>query len=499
MHGKRKRGKVVIIGGGLGGIAAAITCATKGFQVELYEKNEKIGGKLNVKEMDGFSFDLGPSIIILPQYFRRLFTRAGKKMEDYVEFLELKPHWRNFFEDDVVLDLHPDEEVMNEELNNLGIEGKSYYEFMNYSKRLFNFAEQAYFEDGADTAMQIIRSHGIIKVVKGADFFRLMHDRVANHVKEKHMQLVLDFFIKYVGSSPYDAPASLNCLQYCQMGFGLYYVKGGMYNLAKAYQKCMEELGVAIHLGKEVKGIDKDGDRVSGIRLADGSSVSADIVVSNMEVIPAYKKLLREKRGKLMNRYDKKFEPAASGLVVHLGLKKRYPQLHHHNFFFSKDQEHFLDQIHHKKELPDDPTIYLVCPTRTNEALAPKGHEIIKILPHIPHVQNPPFSQADYDALKERVYDKLERMGLEGLRENTVVEDVLVPEDLERMYYSNKGAIYGVVSNRNLNLGLKAPKKSKIYENLYFVGGSVNPGGGTCMVVLSGQHVGDMIDRDFPK
>jgi diapolycopene oxygenase len=179
--------------------------------------------------------------------------------------------------------------------------------------------------------------------------------------------------------------------------------------------------------------------------------------------------------------------------VMHLGLNKVFPQVHHHNFVFSRNPRQHWASVHHKKELPEDPTIYLVCPTVTNPDLAPAGHSILKLLPHIPYSQDPPFTQAAYDALKERCYDKLERIGLTGLRDAIVMEDVLTPEDLQRMYYSNRGAIYGIVSNRKQNFALRAPKQSTIYENLFFVGGSVNPGGGTCMVVLSGQKAADLI------
>jgi diapolycopene oxygenase len=211
-----------------------------------------------------------------------------------------------------------------------------------------------------------------------------------------------------------------------------------------------------------------------------------------MEVIPAYRRLLDE-GGLMMKKYDYMFEPAASGLVVHLGVDHKYEQLQHHNFWFSRDLRSFLDCIHRDKKLPDDPTVYMVCPTKTDPGLAPEGHDIIKLLPHLPYIQDPPYTREDYERLKEVLYDKLERMGLTDLRKHIVVEDVLTPDDIQSMYYSNKGAIYGVVADRKRNYSLKAPKQSERYENLFFVGGSVNPGGGTPMVVLSGQNVADKI------
>lgn len=487
--------KVAVIGGGLGGMSAAITLATEGFDVELFEKNEKLGGKMNYKNKGGYSFDLGPSLIILPHLFRRLYDRAGKVMEDYVELQELKPHWRGFFEDGSVIDLHPDMRQMERELEKLGEDAEGYWEFMDYSRRLWKFSEESYLERGSDTLPEILRGFGPGEVMEGTDLTASVYQGVARYIKDRNLRDMLAFFIKYVGSSPYDSPGHLNLMAYSQMGYGVWYPKGGVYAIARGYQKLMEDLGVGVHLDSEVTRILRSGKTVTGVELADGQSVGADAVVSNMEVIPTYKRLLGD-RGLMMKRYDYMFEPAASGLVLHLGTDKKYPQLQHHNFFYSKDPEDFLHTIHRRKQLPEDPTIYLVCPSRTNSALAPEGGEVIKALPHIPYIQKKPFTMRDYMALKERVVDKLERMGLDGLREHTVVEDVLVPDDLERMYYSNRGSIYGVVNDWKRNFSLKAPKKSEKYDNLYFVGGSVNPGGGTCMVVLCGQSVGQLVAAD---
>lgn len=489
--------KVIVVGSGLGGISAAISLATEGFAVEVFEKNERIGGKLNVMELEGFSFDLGPSIIILPHIFRRLFERAGRRMEDYVEFQELSPQWRSFFEDGTVIDLFSDMRLMERELERFGEQAVGYWELVEYSRMLYKFAEEAYLERGSDSIREIMSGHGVYELVKKTDLFASMDQGVSRFIKEPHLRDMLNFFVKYVGSSAYDAPALLNLLPYSQLGYGLWYVKGGMYNLARGYARLMEELGITVHLGAEVVQITTGSPgRVNGVRTKDGTEHHADVVVSNMEVIPAYKRLLGLSDGLMMKTYEYAYEPAASGIVVHIGVDRQYPQLRHHNFWFSRDPRGHFETIHRRKQLPEDATIYMVCPTKTDPGLAPPGHDIIKILPHIPYIQDPPFSRADYEALKERQYDKLERMGLTDLRKHIVVEHMLTPDDLQRMYYSNKGAIYGVVSDRKKNYSLKAPKKSTKFENLYFVGGSVNPGGGTPMVVLSGQKTSELVVRD---
>jgi len=489
--------RVAVIGAGLGGLSAAISLATEGFAVTVVEKNDKVGGKLNVLQRDGFSFDLGPSILTMPHVFDDLFSRAGKKREDFVKFVPVAPHWRNFFEDGTTLDLSSDPESMRRELAKLGPGAYQQFErFLAYSKQLCAVTEAGYFAKGLDGFWQLLAYYGPLRSLTAFDVFRSMDQGVRRFIKDEKLVDVLNYFIKYVGSSPYDAPALMNLLPYIQFGYGLWYVEGGMYQLATALEKLATELGVQFRLNTEVRNIDHDGVKTTGIILADGEKLSADMLVSNMEVIPALRKLLNAHESEL--RPLQRFAPSCSGLVLHLGVNRIYPQLAHHNFFYSNDPKRHFDAVFHNNQLSEDPTIYLVAPVKTDPAQAPEGCEIIKVLPHIPHLDdNKPHSHDDYLALRERVLIKLERMGLTDLRQHVICEEFWTPPDIQARYYSNQGSIYGVVSDRFKNLGFKAPQRSRRFKNLYFVGGSVNPGGGMPMVTMSGQLVRDKILHDL--
>lgn len=492
------RKKVVVVGGGLGGVSAAISLASQSdrYEVTLVEKNSHLGGKLNVLEKDGFSFDLGPSILTMPHIFEELFKMHGKKMSDYLSISRVEPHWRNFFEDGKILDLNSDIEKMKHSPSNLTeAEIQDLKRFLEYSKELYEFSDAVYFENQSEKLWDILRYYNPFKILGKSDYFSTMDQGVRKRIKNEYMVDILNFFVKYVGSSPYDAPAILNLLPYIQWEFGLWYVDGGMYNLAKGLEKLAGEVGVKISKEAEVTSVRKEGDKISGLEINNGEILDADIVVSNMEVIPFYEKISRESEDFIMP-YREKYGPACSGFALHLGVDREYEQLRHHNFFFSKDPEVHFNRIFHDRGLTKDPTIYLVAPMKTDKSQGPRGCEVIKILPHIPVVDDEnPFTESEYAEYKENVLMKLERMGLTDLRKHIVTEELWTPETIRDMYYSNKGAIYGVVSDKEKNKGFKTPKRSECYKNLFFVGGSVNPGGGMPMVALSGQQVVEQISK----
>ena len=493
--------RVTVIGAGLGGISAAISLKAAGYDVEVFEKNGQIGGKLNVMEKDGFTFDLGPSIFTLPQFFQDLFERAGKKMDDYVQLDAVTPHWRNLFENKPTIDLYQEEDLMRRELDKLPGDPEAHWRefkaFLTYGREQYDIVNDGYFDKGLDNLWEFI-SYYKLKLLGGKiDYKNTMSESIHQRLSDPQLRMIFEYFIKYVGSSAMDSPGYMNLMPMIQFDYGLWYVRGGMYNLAKGLGKLMEEMGIPIHLNADVAAIEKSGKRVTGIRMTDGTVHPSDIIVSNMEVIPAYKKLLNEPIS--FTRKLEKFAPACSGIVLHIGTDKPFPQLAHHNFFYSEDQHKHFDTVFHKKQLPQDPTLYVVAPTRTDPSKAPEGCDNIKILPHIPPLEEgSDITHEDYVALKDRCIDKMERCGLTGLRESIVVEDLLTPVDIERMYRSNRGSIYGVVTDWKLNYGFKAPKTSTRYKNLYFTGGSTNPGGGMPMVVLSGQQCADRIIKRHP-
>ena len=368
------RPTAIVVGGGLGGLSAAISLAAEGFAVQILEKNERVGGKLNFLEKEGFGFDLGPSIFTLPQIFEDLFQRAGRRMEDYVQIERVAPQWRNFFEDGLVLDLYEEEDLMRAEMAKLeGDPEKNWAQlqgFLSYAREQYRVVEGGYFAKGLDNLWEFLKHYGFFQLGFKMDYRSSMSKSIAKHLDDPHLRNIFEYFIKYVGSSAVDAPGYMNLMPIIQFDYGLWYVKGGMYNLASGLEKLLGEMGVEIRLNQEVASIEKQGKKVVGVRTADGGYHVADYIVCNMEVIPAYRSLLDEPSG-FVQKLEKRFAPACSGMVIHLGTDREYPQLAHHNFFYSANQNKHFDTVFQKGQLPDDPTIYLVAPTRTDPPGAP--------------------------------------------------------------------------------------------------------------------------------
>jgi diapolycopene oxygenase len=496
MTAAAKSKRVVVIGAGLGGMSTAIMLAGNAFQVTILEKNPQIGGKINRLQTCGFSFDLGPSIFTLPQIFRPIFEGNGKRLEDYITLQRVDPQWRNFFEDGVVLDLWEDREKMRAELAHFGPRVfEEYEQFLAYSRCQYEIVERGYLRHGFDTFSQFVRFYGW-KDARGLDYLRSMSGSIYKRLSNCYLRDIFEYFSKYVGSSALDSPAFMNLMPNIQMEFGLWYIGGGLYELARAFGRRLEETGVTVFLDQKVLRIEHAGNAVTGVFVQDSNgnshTLAADYVVSNMEVIPAMQWLLRSPAS-VMKRL-RRFEPSCSGIILHLGLDRVYPQLAHHNFFYSQDLHAHFRRVFREGRMPDDPTLYVVAPTRTDPSQAPPGCDNIKILPHIPAINDRhPHTREDYIALKELCLDKLERLGLTDLRRHIVVEDFWTPFDIEARYASNRGSIYGVVCDRRRNFSFKAPKQSSQFRNLFFVGGSVNPGAGMPMVTLGGQHVARMI------
>ncbi|MGM7702534.1 phytoene desaturase family protein [Pseudalkalibacillus sp. Hm43] len=489
--------KAVIIGGGLGGLSAAIRLKADGYDVEVFEKNERVGGKLNQRAGNGFTFDTGPSILTMPWVLEQLFESAGRNLNDYVKLKKLDPQWRTFFEDGKTIDVSADlSSWLNEIKQKTNTEASDFLEYLQYCTKMYELSMKSFYGKSLSGLSDLRKLHSFKDLLQ-MDPMKSMHEKTRSYIKDPHLQQLLDFFIMYIGSSPYHAPAVLSQLVHVQLGLGIYYVEGGMYQIANAMVRLLDELEVPIHTNAKIDDITYKRKKATGIRLENGEEIPADIVVSNLEAIPAHRSLLSQhkKSNKELKELNK-YEPTVSGLVMLLGIDKQYDQLLHHNFFFSKDPEKEFRQIFDEKVPADDPTVYIGVSSKSDMSQAPEGKDNLFILTHVPPLKEGESWETFRETYRQTVLRKLERMGLEDIENHIEFQYEFIPDDLERLYGSNGGSIYGVVTDRKVNGGFKVPARSNLLKNLYFVGGSTHPGGGVPMVTLSGQLTADLILED---
>ncbi|TLS36077.1 phytoene desaturase family protein [Pseudalkalibacillus caeni] len=490
--------KVAIIGGGLGGLSTAISMASEGHSVTVFEKNERAGGKLNIRTGKGYSFDTGPSILTMPWVLEQLFGRAGRNIHDYLTIQRIEPQWRTFFEDGTTIDVTSDIPSMRHQLKSLSPEdASSFFDYLAYCSKMYDLNMKSFYKKSL-SGLNDLRSMHSFKELMAMDPMRTMDQATKKHFKDERLQQLFNFFIMYIGSSPYHAPAVLSQLAHVQFGLGIYYVKGGMYKIAEAMLQLCDELGVEVKTNQEVTEIVTEGSDATALKFQDGTVVEADLFVSNLEAIPAYKKLLNNHPASEKTTESlKKYEPTVSGLVMLLGVDKKYDQLAHHNFFFSKDPEKEFREIFDEGKPAVDPTVYIGVSSKSDPDQAPEGKENLFILTHVPPLKDGESWESYREQYRNLVLNKLERMGLDDIRDHVEFDYEFIPDDIERLYGANGGSIYGVNTDRKKNGGFKIPARSSLLSNLYFAGGSTHPGGGVPMVTLSGQLTSDLIMDDL--
>jgi len=493
----QEKKKAVIIGAGLAGLSAAIRLSGDGYQVTVLEKNETIGGKLNHRSGKGFNFDTGPSILTMPWVLEQLFDSVHRKLDDYIEIERIEPQWRTFFEDGTSLDVLSDIPDMLEEMKKVkGNPDSSFMKFLSYSQEMYEVCMKSFYKSSISGLKELRTQHNL-KELLAMDPFHTVAGGTKKHFQNNHLEQLFNFFVMYVGSNPYQAPAILNQLVYVQLGLGIYYVKGGMYNIARGMNAVLDELRAEIKTDSPVSHVVIEEGNAKGVMTESGDFYEADVVVSNLEVIPAYQTLLpvNGKTKKEIKQLSKTYEPTVSGLVLLLGVNKQFEKLKHHNFFFSKNPEVEFKQIFETGIPAEDPTVYIGISSKSDPSQAPEDKENLFVLTHVPP-KTALKKDVDWDAYRDVVLDKLERMGMDGLRDSIEFEYAFTPDTLEDLYGANGGSIYGIAANKATNGGFKIPAKSALYENLYFTGGSTHPGGGVPMVTLSGQLTADLIKKN---
>lgn len=496
--------RIGVVGGGLGGLAAACVLAARGYRVVLFERNNWLGGKAAVLERDGFRFDMGPTILTLPTVLRRIFAEAGRSLDDYLDLVPLDPQWRCFFTDRSVLDLVADPAAMARSLETYcgGRDvANGYRRFLDWSARLHEISERFFFWKSVGSIRDTFDARNTFRLSTLADLWRLrMGSTVAGavraDVRDPRVAQLIDHFTQYVGSAPDASPAVLCGIAHMQTAGGVWYPRGGTGAVPAALVRLAGELGVELRTGQAVRRVIVERGAVRGVELADGTREPLAAVVSNGDSVRTHRELLDERQAApfLARR---RYEPACSGVVLYLGLNRRYDELLHHNFVFSADPHAEFEAIYRRGEPAADPTCYVCAPARTEPEVAPPGGEALYILVHTPYLRPHHDWRRMLPGYRRVILDKLAATaGLRDLESRIVSEAALTPADIHARYHVLDGAIYGLASHGRFLGAFKPANRSPDVRGLYLAGGAAHPGPGMPMVLMSGWIAADTLDQD---
>ncbi|SHI66934.1 phytoene desaturase family protein [Wenxinia saemankumensis] len=492
----------VIIGGGLGGLAAAVTLAARGHKVTLLEKNDWLGGKAAVLEEGGYRFDMGPTILTMPRVLERIFGEAGRDLHAELDLRRLDPQWRCFYDDGSVLDLADDPARAAEAIGRLSPPDREGFEkFMEVAKRLSDVSDRFFFWKSVEDLKDTMDLKGSFNLSTLSDVMSLrMHRTVAGQIKrdvqDHRVRQMLEHFIQYVGSSPLASPAVLCGIAQMQQGEGVWYPMGGTRAVPTALERLAGQLGVDIRTGTGVSKIVVENGRATGVVTDTGERIAAGTVVSNMDSVRTYRELVGGAEGAAFEK-GRKREAACSGVVLYLGLREAYEHIAHHNFVFSRDPEEEFAAIYDRGEPAPDPTAYIAAPARTEPGVAPEGGEALYILVHTPYLRPGQDWTKMLPGYRRTILEKLARTaGMGDIEERIAVERTLTPQDIHERYNVLNGAIYGLASHGKVLGAFKPGNRSRQVKGLYLAGGSAHPGPGMPMALMSGWIAADALDGD---
>ncbi len=489
--------RVAVIGSGFGGLASAIRLQSAGFDVKIFEKRDLPGGRAYVFKEKGFTFDAGPTVITAPETLAELFAISGRRIEDYIELLRVEPFYKLFWHDGTNFDYGGSVEDTVAQIKKISPQDEDgYRRFLAYSKDVY---QEGYEKLAAKPFLNVW------SMVKTApQLIRLRADRsvysaVSRFIKNEHLRQAFSFHSLLVGGNPFSTSSIYTLIHYLERKGGVYFPKGGTGALVQALVKLFKELGGQIELSCEVDEICTEGGKVTGLRLKDGRKENFDLVVSNGDVVHTYKHLLRTDKSTRSTAKRVEGMRHSMGLfLIYFGTKKTYPQLAHHNVIFGPRYRGLLDDIFKAGKLPDDFSLYLHAPTRTDSTLGPDGHECFYVLSPVAHLGNMPIDwSVEGPKYADKIMDYLEERYLPGLRENLVVQKIVTPDDFKRDLNAHVGSAFSLEPLLHQSAYFRTHNRDADLRGLYFVGAGTHPGAGVPGVVSSAKATVGVIQEDI--
>lgn len=482
--------KVAIIGAGVGGLATANLLAHAGHSVSVYEKNSGPGGRMGTLVTDGFTFDTGPSWYLMKDVFQQYFGIFGKKPSDFYEVVKLNPAYKVFFETINPLEITDDFEKNIELFNSIEPgAGQNLREYLhrgenNYKKALKYFLYNNFNNVRDLASIEMVGSlPSLLPVITTS-----LHSYVSKRFKTIELQQILEYPSVFLGASPFKTPALYQLMSYLDFSEGVFYPKtGGMFSVVQGLCTLGAELGVTYNYNAEVKKIITENSIAKGL-VVNGETIGADVVISNGDLYHTEMNLLEEKDRSYSEPFWKKRQAGPSALLLFLGVKGDLPELEHHNLFFVRDWEKNFNDIYNRRVWPESASMYVSRTTATDPTTAPKGFENVFVL--VPLPAGVIHNKETVAAYTDKYLEQLERMsGIADLRKRIVVQEVRGPNYFSESFYAWKNTALGMSHTLTQSAFFRPSVKSKKVDNLYYVGGGVQPGIGVPMCIIGAQLV----------
>lgn len=491
--GKNQK-EIAVIGGGFGGLSAAIRLASARHRVTLYDKRDKLGGRGYQYEINGFKFDGGPTVITAPYMFDELFALGGKKRDDYFDLIPLDPFYRIFNEKGEAYNYYKDMDRAKAEIARFSPDDVSGFErFVKSTVEVFKkfhpYTEKPFlkFSDMLKIMPDMIRTSTYLP----------MYHYASRYVKDEFIRRICSFHPLLVGGNPFDTPSIFGLIIQFEKEWGVHYARGGTGAIVAALGRLFEEMGGTLQLNTEVSEIIIENGRAAGVKLSDGQVHRTDAVVSNADVAFTYKNMISAKnRSKKIDLYFDNLQYSNSLVVIYFGTKRRYldSKLAHHNIILGKRYRGLLKDIFSAKKLPEDFSLYLHMPTITDESIAPEGCESFYVLSLVPHLDaNINWAEVG-PAYNDKILSFLEENYLPDLKSNIIAQHSIDPIHFKNTLNSHKGAAFSVKPSLIQSGWMRPHNKSSFYEDLYFAGAGTHPSAGVPAVIASGKIAAELID-----
>lgn len=487
-----RRAKAVVVGAGFGGIAAALRLRAKGYDVTLVDRCDRAGGRAQVFEQGGYRHDAGPTVITAPFLFHELFELFGKRLEDYVTFVPLDPWYRFRFSDGDTFDYGGSFEKTLSEIRRVEPSDETgYLKLIEHSKRIYDVG----FTELADQPF-----HAPWTMVKQIPrLMELRSDRtvwqlVSTHLKNPKLRQAFSIQPLLVGGNPFETTSIYGLIHYLEKQWGVHFAMGGTGALVDALSRLMREEGVDVRLGETISEISLDGNKATGVQLASGGSIKADIVVSNADPLHLYSNMLPKAAINFLTKRKLQSRKSMGLYVLYFGTNRQYPDIAHHTIWLGSRYRELLDDIFNRKVLTEDFSLYVHRPTATDPSFAPPGHDSFYVLCPVPNLDGDDDWEAEGPRLQERIVSALSDTIMPGLKDHIRAPFFMTPADFATRYLSVAGAGFSIAPHFTQSAWFRFHNRAEGLKNLYLVGAGTHPGAGLPGVLSSAK----VIDRLIP-